>query len=352
MRKYYRKIVFSNSKLNGGFRFEDKFQILPFSMDGKPQSPYARHFPLFLEYTIEYPNHEPEDPFELGAIRINKEKELLDLLSCLTNHRFFNYDSSKMGWGIILPEKSLVSMTPEETEDMNNLESHYFIGGYLYRGLKDDMYIEHFSDIGEEIEYKEAQMHEYYMNDPIDDYNHDICFPNTINSALHVYFKLSSKTREKVISCTYLVCDGIDISDNKRSLSFLSYVSAIEGLVSLEETDNEIIFECPSCKAIKHSPYTCPKCGRPIWGIKQKFVNFLSKFVAGSEKSKKVYKDIYNLRSKMTHMGKLFSSDYELTLSETCKDKVYNDWLMRLKTLQLFRISLDCWLRYPHKKKQ
>lgn len=352
MIKYYRKIVFTNTRLRGGFRFEDKFQILPFNMDGKPKSPYARHFPLFLEYTIEYPDREPEDVFELGAIRINKEKEILNLLSCLTNHRFFNYESSMMGWGIIFPDKSLDDMTAEERQNFNNQESHFFMGGYLYNGLKEDIHIEQFSEFQEEVEYKEAQMHEYYTDNPIDDSNHDITFPNTIGSALYFYYKLSAKTREKVNSCIYLVCDGIDISAHKRTLSFLSYVSALEGLVSLEEDDNAIVFECHSCKTIKHSPYSCPQCGRPIWGIKQKFVNFLSKFVAGSENSKKIYKDVYNLRSKMTHTGKLFSSDYELSFSENRKEKDYNDWLMRLKTLQLFRISLDCWLRYTHKKKQ
>lgn len=147
MNKYYRKIVFSNSKLKAGFRFEDKFQIKPFNMDGKPQSPYARHFPLVLEYTIEYPDCDPEDVFELGAIRINKEKEILNLLSCLTNHRFFNYESSMMGWGIIFPDKSFDDMTAEERENFNNQESQFFMGGYLYSGLKEDLHIEQFSEI-------------------------------------------------------------------------------------------------------------------------------------------------------------------------------------------------------------
>ena len=352
MKKYYRKIVFTNSNMKAGFRFEDIFQILPINMDGKPQNPCARHFPLYLEYTIEFANGEPEDFFELGAIRINKEKEILNLLSCLTNHRFFNYDSSMMGWGIIMPNKLSDDMTEDEKKNFNNQESQLFLGGYIYKGLKEDMQIDHFSDLKEEIVYKEARMHEYYTDDPVDDFQHEISFPNTISSALYYYFNLSQKTREKVNSCIYLACDGMDISAQKRSLSFLSYVSAIEGLVDLDVDDDEIKFECKSCQSIKSSPYTCPQCGRPIWGVKQKFVNFLSKFVAGSEKSQKIYKDIYNLRSKMTHTGKLFLSDYELSFSEKPNVKNEDDWLMRLKTLQLFRISLDCWLRYPEKKKQ
>ena len=38
MKKYYRKIVFTNSNMKAGFRFEDRFQILPINMDGKPQN--------------------------------------------------------------------------------------------------------------------------------------------------------------------------------------------------------------------------------------------------------------------------------------------------------------------------
>lgn len=351
MEKYYRKIVFSNSVLKGSYRFEDKFQILPINMVGKPQSPYARHFPLYLEYTIEYPKDEPDSILELGALRMNKEKEILNLLSSLTNHRFFNYDSSMIGWGIIFPEKLVNNVTDVEKQNLDNQESRMFMGGYIYKGMKEDLQIERFSDFKPEVVFKEARMHEYYTEDPIDDYQHEVTFPNTIDSALHYYYALSQRTREKVNSAIYLACDGMDISAQKRSLSFLSYISAIEGLVNLEVDDNEIQFECRNCQSIKSSPYTCPQCGRPIWGIKQKFVSFLSKFVAGSEKSQKKYKDIYNLRSKMTHTGKLFLSDYELSFDKNRKEKDGDDWLMRIETLQLFRIALDCWLRYPNKRK-
>ena len=352
MKKYYKALVFSNSVLKTSFRFEDKFQILPIDMEGKPQSPYARHFPMFLEYTIDYQNDEPTDIFSLGAIKINKEKEILNLLSCLTNHRFFQYNTSMMGWGIRLAEKLIDDMTDKERQELDGQDSCMFMGVYSYKGLKEDLRIEQFTDFKTTASFKEAQMHEYFTENPIDDYQHEVCFPNTLYTALHNYYNLSSETRKKVNSCIYLACDGMDISSNKRSLSFLSYISAIEGLVELEVDDNEITFACGSCKTIESSPYSCPQCGRPIWGIRQKFVNFLAKFVAGSEQSQKKYKDIYNLRSRITHSGKLFRGDYELSFDENNEEKDYHDWLMRLETLQLFRISLDSWLRYTKKKRK
>ena len=62
------------------------------------------------------------------------------------------------------------------------------------------------------------------------------------------------------------------------------------------------------------------------------------------------YKKIYDLRSKITHRSQLFIGDYELSLEEKHLNIEYTDWLMRLKTLQLFRLSLSNWLRYQDKR--
>jgi hypothetical protein len=352
MKKHYRKIVFSNSILTTSFRYENEFQVLPFNISNKPQCPYAKHFPLLLEYTLDFKDKEPNKMVKLTEFQINREKEILNLLSCLTNHRFFSYNSSMMGWGVEFPNKIIENMTETEKHIINNRESSFFIGGYIYNGLKEDLIIDEFTDYSYKAVYKDNLLNEYYTDNPIDDYKHEISFPATIYPALHSYYLLSDATRKKVDACIYLACDGIDISAHKRTLSFLSYVSAIEGLIGLEIGDDEIQFECGSCKHIKSSPYSCPICGRPIWGIKQKFIKFLSEFVAGSDKSKKIYSDIYNLRSKITHSGKLFSSDYELSFDDSKIEQENRDWLMRLKTLQLFRVSLDHWLRYTNKKKQ
>ncbi len=169
---------------------------------------------------------------------------------------------------------------------------------------------------------------------------------------MNLYLSNCNKTKQKVKSCIFLTCDGIDILDNKRSLAFLSFVSAIEGLAGLEVADDEITFECHSYKTIKESPHQCPKCGRPIWGIKTKFVEFLRKFVAGSEKSAQTYREVYNLRCKITHQNQLFSGDYDLSLDDDKMNLEHQDWIMRLKTLQLVRLSLSNWLMYPDKKRK
>lgn len=52
IKKYYRKLLLSNSPLKKVFRSEDKFQLLPFDHTGKPYSPYAKHFPLYLVFLM------------------------------------------------------------------------------------------------------------------------------------------------------------------------------------------------------------------------------------------------------------------------------------------------------------
>lgn len=353
MRKYYRKIIFSKTPLTTQFKYKDIFQLLPIDSKYAPTNPYARHFPLFFEYYIDFDCNEREmDIFEGLSARQKRESELINLLSILTNHRFFNYLSDRNGWAIMTPNIGFDNLSKEQKVLYNNQNSSWVIGGYMYPELKKEFEIEQLS----ELKYPEiiliSPYYQYFTHNPVENYKEIIRFPDIITSCLDNYFSLSPKTLQKVKSCIFLTCDGIDILDNKRSLAFLSFVSAIEGLVSLEIADNEIVFECKSCQAIKESPHQCPECGRPIWGIKAKFVEFLKKFVAGSEKSAQTYRDVYNLRCKITHQNQLFSGDYDLSLDDNKMNMEYQEWIMRLKTLQLVRLSFSNWLRYPEKKRK
>jgi rubrerythrin len=64
---------------------------------------------------------------------------------------------------------------------------------------------------------------------------------------------------------------------NKKNLSFISFISAIETLVNEEYRDenNKIEYSCNKCKAIKDSPFKCEVCGNPTWAIGYKFKEFL-----------------------------------------------------------------------------
>lgn len=351
MRRYYRRIIFSKTPLRSQFTYKDVFQILPIDSKIAPTNPYARHFPLFLEYYIDFEDNGQEKidvVIDLTAQQ-KREFEIVNLLSILTNYRFFKYQTDRNEWAVMTPNIGFDNLNAEQIAWYENQYSSWVFGGYMYPGLAKELEIEKFTDKRFPEMVLISPYYQYFTNNPVENHEGKIRFPETITSCLDNYFELSSKTLQRIKSCIYLTCDGIDISDSKRSLAFLSFISAIEGLVGLETSDEEITFECKNCQTIKESPHNCPKCGRPIWGIKTKFVEFLKKFVAGSEKSAQTYREIYNIRCKITHQSQLFVGDYELSLEEEKLKIEHTDWLMRLKTLQLVRLSLSNWLMYPEK---
>lgn len=132
-----------------------------------------------------------------------------------------------------------------------------------------------------------------------------------------------------------------------RSIAFLTYVSSIETMISIEMDDENIEY-CKSCKTLKKSSHICSECGSPVWGIRKKFSEYLKKYVAGSASSQRKYKKIYDLRSKIAHNGHLFLSDIDNTFEDL---EIKNEeWLINIETLQLARLNIVNWIRDPKNK--
>lgn len=350
MRKYYRNIILSKTPLKSQFRYNDIFQILPINDSNIPISPYNNHFPLFLEFYIDHDTKtkpKKTDILDELATQETVKTEIINVLSVLSNHRFFNYRVENHQWAIMTPSVKFADLNPEQQELYNNQYSSWTISGFLYPGLRKDLLIDSFTDFKFPTTQLISPSYKYFTDDPVDSKNKEITLPDSIISSLDNYYNLSSKTKKRIKSAVYMICDGIDIADYRRSLAFLSFVSAIENIVTIEFDDSSIVFECNSCQRIAKSPHSCPNCGQPIWGIKTKFKEFLKKFVAGGASSVDKYNKIYNLRSKIAHAGRLLLGDYDLSLNNS--DSKNDDWLMKLETLQLARISITNWLRYPDK---
>lgn len=348
---YNKTIAFTKSKLRGKYRYKDLFQIYPLESDNAPKSYHAKHFPIVLEYFYENEesksNDKDSDDFlDKFSGRKNYADEILNILSVLTNHHFFTYNVDNR-WAFLSPEKNISELDKVEKENYNNQKSKWTYGLFAYPDIQTDLIPTQKLSDNKYPSIDRISHSKYFWHDPIDSYKKEITFPDTINACLDNFFHLNEKTFKKVKSISSLICDGIEISDSKRTLAFLAYVSAIEALVDIEADDNEIEFSCKSCKSIKNSPYVCQQCSNPIWGISQKFYKHLEKFVAGGKKSSKKYRKIYNLRSKIVHQGRLFLSDYELSFKDM--DKKEDELLMKIETLQVVRVCLVNWLRYPSK---
>jgi hypothetical protein len=351
MKKFCRNIIFSKSQLLHHFRFGDYFQIYPCDLPNAPKSSRSNDLPLIIEFWVdenENPEVSPEwkevkDIVASTANQINKLNRITRFLSAVTNHRIFNYSDSEGHWGIPIPEE----ITDENREEVNNQASQIFTGIYYYPDIGRDLTITNFAE----------QRHDdptflphklYYSFEPIDGKEKTVVFPNSIMSILAKYFTLDIATRKIVDTISHLICNGIDLRMKMKSLSFLSFVSAIETLVNYEYRNEKVEIECPDCQTIKSSPIKCGRCERPIWGISAKFKSFLKSYVAASPNSIKKYKRIYDLRSRIVHQGLLLLGDEQLSWKES--DKEDSEWMIHFETMQLSRISLVNWLLLDEKQ--
>lgn len=342
-KKIVRNIIFSKTPLKTQFRFFDFFQIYPCDFPGIPRSKYCDDMPLVIEFWYDE-NENPKiredwkEIEEFASPMLNQSYRLtkiIQLLSAITNHRFFNYSDVYVRWGLPIPD--------EVTEKFNSESSQPILPFFTFPGLSKNLWLNEFSTQN----YPATNLikdQDYYLKDPGEDKNKSITFPLTILGVLQKYYILDDESKKIVDSVAHLICNGIDLRYKMKSLSFLSFVSAIETLVNFEFRDQkkQIEFECPDCQTIKSSPIKCQKCGRPIWGVKAKFRSFLKTYVHNSKESISQYNRIYNLRSEIVHNGMLLLGDEQMNWMKS--EKADSQWLTHLEAQQLARVSLGKWL--------
>ena len=242
-----------------------------------------------------------------------------------------------MMWSVPVPEE----LTEEVNKEFNKISSSTSMPSFTYENISKDMYITEFSNPDfPKIELLNQRL--YYFYEPLEGKKKSINFPNTVDVIFENYFNLDFNELKIINSAMHQFCNGLDLFKNMKSLSFFSIVSSIETLVNLEFKDEKIEFECNDCKTIKTSKRHCQKCGRPIWGIAAKFREFLFKYVSDKKEAKKLYNQIYTIRSRITHTEYLLNgdnfSDWEFN------NKTEEISMLHLKAMQIARRSFANWL--------
>ena len=240
-----RTVVFCDVPIYKGFKCLDRFQLVPFpKKELNIIKKYASHYPLFLEYKIE----EVEEilPFEdklksmgfsdsrihearLYPIQNRVRKEILQLLTCLTNYHFFSYDQSDALWG------TQVSLEKCDTSDedflfIETLKSKWTIGCYKNEDIK-DLIINEFSMVSS---YYDTFNDDYFTEDPTKNYSPEFSIPQYLEFSIEQYFNLEETIYNKVRYCIGMLSDGIELFDKKRSVSLLSIISSVEGMVKID----------------------------------------------------------------------------------------------------------------------
>ena len=349
-KKYIKNIIFSKTPLKTIYRFSDEFQIYPINIEGYPISKKTEHFPLIIEFHYEeneiekvvpFKNEDDKDLNEMiseTSFQTNKLIQITNLLSTITNYRFFFYRHTEMNWAIPIPD----DINDENREEINNMSSVWSAKIYYFKDMGKQLQIKEFSTPNFETTERILQR-DYYYYDPIESNEKEITLPHTIDVILNKYFSLESKEREIVDSSIHQFCNGVDLFKNMKSLSFFSFISSIETMVNYEFKDDIVKYDCNDCKSLKESSYQCQKCGNPIWGISAKFREYLFRYVSNSPEGRKLYNAVYNIRSKITHTGYLMSGDKFLDWDFS--DKTEEISMKHLEAMQLCRRSLANWLQ-------
>ena len=187
-----------------------------------------------------------------NARQNKKINQLTKLLTAITNHRIYSYGETEFKWGAPLQANK---MTEEDKVKLNNQPSQAFLPMYSYPNMRADLQIGDFVAQNHPTT-KGIKQTIYFYQDPFDDRTKEITFPNTLKFILKKYFDLDKESRRIISAVIHLITNGLELKNKMKSLSFLSFVSAIETLANYEykEMNNEISYECPNCQALKASP--------------------------------------------------------------------------------------------------
>ncbi|MES2733479.1 MAG: hypothetical protein V4714_17170 [Bacteroidota bacterium] len=343
MTNFIKTIAFTKTPLQGHFRFGDYFQVYPFISENGPNSKKAKHFPCIIELTFADSEIKKVEPFNLKnvdemlsrvTVQNNKLIEITNLLSVISNYRFFTYRHLEGQWSIQTPDVV--------TEEMDNIRSTWTVNLFYYPQIAKEFSIKEFSQVDlPSIPFFDKELYYYY--EPLESIEKIINFPTDINEVIEAYLKLSLKEKVVCDSAIHLFCNGLDIFDKMKSLSFLSIVSSIETLVNYEYLGEKIEYECNDCKTLKNSERNCQKCGRPIWGVSAKFREFLFKYVSDEKEAKKMYSKIYDIRSKIAHTDYLING--ENYGNWDFSDKTEELYMRHIQAMQLGRRAISNWLR-------
>lgn len=299
--KFHRSIIFSNIVLNGVFKYDSIFQLLP----GKEEWPQLKqgygNKPIILEFDYsKYSN------FELINKKSNSNKDTEDL------QEKFRYCDHKKETLALLTLVTNCNFYEGEKYSLNNSI------------LGEDFFNETFLDtkniplVNQNNDYKNQKQN--LLGD-------SVIFPTDNGLFFDSYFSMKGETLNRARMSIMLYFNSIDILKYSPSMCYVSLISAIENLVDYEGLLSEIKYE------------TCKCCNQTMYKVSRRFKDFMMTYCGDSSKGfKKYLNGVYTKRSHVAHLGQLFYNDY----ANTELDQKGIDEILTLK--KVTRIALYNWI--------
>ena len=125
------------------------------------------------------------------------KREILHLLTALTNYYFFEYNASLEHYGVQVPMDDFNTLSPEDTEKFNNQISHWTIPAYLYPKVGEQLQQQTFTDCTEFCE-EATNFLDYYTNNPDTNHQKQIQFPPAMEFCLDRYLAMRGDMRKGV----------------------------------------------------------------------------------------------------------------------------------------------------------
>lgn len=316
-----RYIGLSDVKVRGKLRYKDKFQILPPDKEAPRPPAELNHHPFIFEFTFNVPpKPEPDHPEMVvpdwvheNDCAAQESKNLLSLLSVVSNHSLFQY-RGRQNWFISMGTKD--SDPPDKSCQWG--QEFYSYEGFVTK-------IEDFTENHvESFKQKDAQS---YFNRYGRTTDQEFDLPDSINTLLDSFFNLTEDGTKYFLTSCSLFNQGRELWAAHPSLSFAAFVSALETLIGYDHRGDKI--------------EKCKECGQDRYRVVKKFRDFFGKYGSSDPNFRKYALKIYKTRSKILHRGELFIGDvYQQKFG-------FHDWeesSFRRSIVSTTRICLVNWL--------
>lgn len=328
MRRYFRTHILCNTPLKGYYRYEDQFQLLPLETDAL-YSPYASHYPMYLEYSVDVESDITNE--NLSVVTLNKEKEIVRLLSVFNTFHFFYYTGRNEQWAAIAPALPYADLTLEQKKLYDSQISFWTCATVKTKYLAHEIEIDSLSQPQCKVVERGKDVETYFefVNDDRITQTFWMSPPRIVLSlvltpCLNAYYALSEKHRQIVRSSIYLACDGLDVKSAHKALGYLSIVSALEGLTKL----------------LKEAYPTITSKGKLLYPRKEEvFCNMLKSYFSAADEDIEQYRELYRIRCDVTHDNAMFALDYGVILDETDM-RPSEDWYKQIRIERLYRTVL------------
>lgn len=320
--EYRRYVALADVPVTGRFRFGESFQIYP----APPNAPTTDYIngthPFLIEISYQAANqpvrneegHYLHEPWAENQIRaLEKLTEVLITLSGLTIYRL-HIPKSKGAWYRPLNHRETGKLPMPQWGQQ----------GYILPDI--GPYIAGFTELdGAELTMVEARQYYGALGRQFDQV---LEFPDNLAMNLERVESLTPKARQAFLSACSLFDQGSEFWQHHPSLSFASYVSAIEALIEYEY------------RKVKRNK--CGECGQFKFAVTDKFREFCQKYCLVPYDLEPVISKIYRYRSKILHAGKLMLGDLIMPRIGTWDNADERDTHQAL--IKIFQICLVNWL--------